>query len=314
MSIISGFIEALELGEEVTIDELSIFPVLRKGILRVSPLMDLDEAVDSGLFTVTEISEGGSVPELKVVNESDWRVIVFDGEELVGAKQNRVINITVIVRPNSTLIIPVSCVEQGRWSWHSRKFAASKAFMSPRMRGQKFSQVSASLERGAGFGSDQGAIWEEISSKAGRLGVDSRTRAMKDIFDRFHTSDSKLKKMVNHQEDQVGYLAFIRGGFAGGDIFSCKRLSERKFYKLMRSYHLDTLDESLEFSKIPVSKLFADLEASEVKKIKSPGAGSELRFLGSDIQGSAIVIDEEVAHLTILPKVSEQPKSRWWSL
>ena len=43
---------------------------------------------------ITEVSEGGSVPELRVVNKGDARILVLDGEELRGAKQNRVLNTT----------------------------------------------------------------------------------------------------------------------------------------------------------------------------------------------------------------------------
>ena len=56
------------------------------------------------------------MPELVVENPLDERVLLYDGEELVGAKQNRILNVSVLVEAKSTLTIPVSCVEQGRWS------------------------------------------------------------------------------------------------------------------------------------------------------------------------------------------------------
>jgi hypothetical protein len=63
-----------------------------------------------------EVSRGGSVPELKVVNKSDRMLLILDGEGLVGAKQNRIVNTTILIAGNTTTVIPVSCVEQGRWS------------------------------------------------------------------------------------------------------------------------------------------------------------------------------------------------------
>ena len=63
-----------------------------------------------------EVSRGGSVPELKVVNKSDRMLLILDGEELVGAKQNRIVNTTILIAGNTATVIPVSCVEQGRWS------------------------------------------------------------------------------------------------------------------------------------------------------------------------------------------------------
>jgi hypothetical protein len=166
-----------------------------------------------------------------------------------------------------------------------------------------------------GFGSDQGAIWEELSTKAARMGVESSTGAMKDIFDEYHVPDSKLKESLGHQEKQVGFLAFIRGGFAGGDIFASERLSRRKFYKLARSYHLDALDKALSFPRVSTEAVIQQLTESRSELVKSPGIGKELRFLGKEIQGSAILLDEQVAHVTLFPKIeSERPRRRWWPL
>ena len=63
---------------------------------------------------MTEVGEGGTVPELKVINKSPRMILILDDEELVGAKQNRIVNTTMLVQGNSIIIIPVSCVEQGR--------------------------------------------------------------------------------------------------------------------------------------------------------------------------------------------------------
>lgn len=54
------------------------------------------------------------MPELVVENPLAERVLLYDGEELVGAKQNRIVNVSVLVEAKSSLRIPVSCVEQGR--------------------------------------------------------------------------------------------------------------------------------------------------------------------------------------------------------
>ena len=81
----------------------------------VADYVTLDEALPRGL-RITEVDEAGSVPELVVENPLDERVLLYDGEELVGAKQNRILNVSVLVEAKSTLRIPVSCVEQGRWS------------------------------------------------------------------------------------------------------------------------------------------------------------------------------------------------------
>ena len=62
-------------------------------------------------------TEDGEVPNLSVTNSSDRPILIPEGEILVGAKQNRVVNVTVLVAARSTFKVPVSCVEQGRWRY-----------------------------------------------------------------------------------------------------------------------------------------------------------------------------------------------------
>jgi hypothetical protein len=81
--------------------------------------------VQRDLARVTEVSAIGGVPELKLINDADRPVLLLDGEELVGAKQNRILNVTVLAGAHSTIVIPVSCVEAGRWHHLSAEFAPS---------------------------------------------------------------------------------------------------------------------------------------------------------------------------------------------
>jgi len=57
----------------------------------------LDESLAGDLVDVTEVSEAGAVPELKVVNKGDKMLLLMAGEQLIGAKQNRVLNASIMV-------------------------------------------------------------------------------------------------------------------------------------------------------------------------------------------------------------------------
>ena len=103
-------------------------------------------ALARGWVTVTEVGEGGHVPELKVVNRGDVAVLLLDGEELVGAKQNRVLNLTILVPPQHTATIPVSCVESGRWRHVSHQFGSASRTQFAEGRAAKMRQVTSSLE------------------------------------------------------------------------------------------------------------------------------------------------------------------------
>ena len=58
----------------------------------------------------------------------------------MGAKQNRVINVTVLVAAGVKFVLPVSCVEAGRWRYQSRHFE-SKFCAPPSLRNKKLKAV-----------------------------------------------------------------------------------------------------------------------------------------------------------------------------
>ena len=84
----------------------------------------LDEALIQNLLEVTEVSSGGTVPALKVTNKSEHMVFLMAGEELVGGKQNRVLNASMLVPAKGEMPIPVTCVEAGRWGYKSGRFSS----------------------------------------------------------------------------------------------------------------------------------------------------------------------------------------------
>ena len=109
---------------------VSVFPLRAEFHSQLSYVLS-DEALAQGSVQVTEISEGGSVPELLVQNSGEYPVLFIEGEELIGARQNRVLNTSVLIGAGTTIRIPVSCVEQGRWSYRSRKFGSGGTSSSP---------------------------------------------------------------------------------------------------------------------------------------------------------------------------------------
>jgi len=125
----------LQVGDAVEHRGIVIAPLFP----RQSPVAEyatLEDALPLGLG-IDEVSEAGVVPELAVTNPTDSNVLLYDGEELLGAKQNRILNITVLVAARSTTPIPVSCVEEGRWSRRSASFAAAPHAAHPELRRRK---------------------------------------------------------------------------------------------------------------------------------------------------------------------------------
>ena len=131
---------------------------------------------------IAEVSDAGSVPHVTVSNLADQPLLLIDGEQLVGAKQNRILNTTVLIGAQATVTIPVSCVEQGRWGYRSPHFAPSDVSLFASARRAKAHAVTGSARAGRGHLSDQGRLWEAVAARAAEHAVPSPTGAMQDFY------------------------------------------------------------------------------------------------------------------------------------
>ena len=107
MQTITQTLQGLTIGQPQVFQNLSAIPLL----LRDAPqakYTTLAKAIADGFATITEVSEDGSVPELLLDNTGKDNVLVLDGEELIGAKQNRIANLTILAAAESRTVIPVS--------------------------------------------------------------------------------------------------------------------------------------------------------------------------------------------------------------
>lgn len=301
MKILNNFIENLYTGESITVNGLRLTPLFVREEGRL-PFLELEEALRQNLVEITEVSEQGSVPNLHVTNKSLSDILILDGEELLGAKQNRIVNTTIVVPAHSSVVTPVSCVEQGRWRYTSKEFSTGDSFSYPSLRRQKHRDVTSSLRATGSYTSDQSRIWDDISQKAARMDVTSDTMAMSDIFESRTESPEHLQQEVPHQEKQVGFFAFIKDGFAGGDVFGSAELCRKKLPKLVRSYYLDSLDEGVQFPAITVEQILRQIQSSEPEQFASIGKGTDVRFESKDVQGACKVVDEFIPHLIVFPK------------
>ena len=100
MQWLNEMLESVEVGEPVSSGLLTMVPLLGEASA-APPYLTLDEALEAKQLKVTELDEGASVPELLLLNEGELDVFLLDGEELVGAKQNRVLNLSVLARAKS---------------------------------------------------------------------------------------------------------------------------------------------------------------------------------------------------------------------
>lgn len=298
---IAGRLKDVKLGATQTYRNIAIFPIT-DGDGGAVNYITLPEALEARLLTVTEVSQGGSVPELKVTNNADTPVLLLDGEELAGAKQNRVLNTSVLVPEKQAIIIPVSCTEQGRWAYASEAFRDSGTVMSHSVRAMKTRSVSESLAADASFRSNQGEVWGGISELQAAAGVQSHTSAMRDVFEAHRGSLDEAIKAFPLVAGQIGILAVISGEVAGFDIVSRSAAYGHLHAKLLKSYVMDALVGKKKAGAETVAageaaRGFLDRAMRcEEKTFKSVGCGDDYRFKGDRMAGSALVHGDTVIH------------------
>ena len=280
------------------------------------PPYELLRPETSDLIKVTEVSDAGNVPTLRVQNMLEVRAFLMDGQELVGAKQNRILNTDVIVPARSELTIPVSCVEQGRWRRVSGSFRHGSS-SHHKLRLLKAATVEASLKAGAGHDADQGAVWDEVAACIDRSSAESATSALCDAYAKRRDELAKHRQSLVLPEQAVGIAAFHGGAFQGLDLFD--RHSTLKYFweTLLDSYAIDFLDAPVDPSapanpEGEIIRQHLDRAVSgNWRQFPSPGEGADWRLEDKQLTGAALVWEESVVvHLQLFPRVDVSGRQR----
>ncbi|MGH8695311.1 MAG: ARPP-1 family domain-containing protein [Burkholderiales bacterium] len=283
---------------------------VRHGTLTVVPLLG-PEAEEPGWLTlaeageavtVTEVSEAGAVPFLKVANGADRPVLLLDGEELVGAKQNRVLNTTVLVAARSTVVIPVTCVEQGRWAYRSHRFSGADTSLFASLRAKKAARVSAAVRETGQHLSDQGDVWQDLAGRARTYKVESPTGAMHAVYERYAADVAAARSALSARPGQVGALVFLGDQWAGLDLLASPGLFATAWPRLCAGYAADAIGSpEIGTPAEGPEAVLARLTATPIEPAPPVGLGQEFRLVGREVLGAALVMDDRLAHLAAFP-------------
>lgn len=297
----------IRIGAAQRHDTLTVFPLVTPGELEL-PYVPLARALEEDRITITEVGEG-TVPELQASVTSGAAVLILDGEQLIGARQNRMVNRSILLPGDSKVRIPVSCMEQGRWRHVTPTFSPGAQHCPAGVRRRARDQEAVYANTGApaplaALAGAQGTVWSAIREQARALGAHSDTMALNEYSDQRGEDVASRVRRFPFGDEQVGILAFLNGAPLGMDVIGGRALYAAYHERLLRGYVLDALGAKPEGAEVAAADAQAFLDAVRgAERVSSPtiGVGAYAALAGA-VVGGELEHEGRAVHLSAFPE------------
>lgn len=289
----------VEVGSPVEVGTLSVFPLLSSWT-DGPPYLTGPEAFEAGAITVSEL-EPPQVPSLAVHNLADVPVLLVEGETLVGGNQNRTMNVTVLCPVKTSIVVPVSCVEVGRWgAEHPMKRSTHHSpatLRAAKTNSIRYSEAEPKLRQ-----TDQGRVWQEVERQSIRHDVESATSALEDVQEAFEDKAGDSLSALEPIAEQVGVAYAIGPTVIGFDLFDRPSTLAQYLKGLVAGVALDAPQgEARRCAKKSVERFLAQVDSTNLYGAPGIGLGEEV-LLAGDIVGTGLAFDDILVHLAAFPK------------
>ena len=298
-------LDALAIGWPITRLGVSFFSVF----LAANELPTITTGEASGLI-VDELDEP-SVPALRVRNPSDKPVLVVEGEHFLGGKQNRAVNVTVLVPALADLEIPVSCLEQGRWG--SRRAARrDEEFTATSVRATNNTGVAESMRRRESRAGDQAAVWREVDAMLSRASVESATAAAADVKRAAHRRAPPRVAAIERLAargplpGQCGIVIAHGRWVTAMDLFGAPHLLAVHWRALIRSHLLESPAATGTPSATRVLQIVRRFASALAQVAPGLGLGVEHRMTNGRLVGHALTLKDAIVHAAFFTKGLEE--------
>jgi hypothetical protein len=238
-------------------------------------------------------------------------VLFLDGEHLEGAMQDRVLNASVLVAARHETVIPVSCVERGRWHYAAgrRDFAPGPDHAYTELRAMNAERI-ATTTRGNGVRlSDQGAVWADVERKRAQLRAGpSPTSSMRDAYEPRRTDLERIRRaFVAPGPEQTGVLAVAGGCVLALDVFDRASSLADYWDRLVRGYAIDALgtepvgsaEDAATASGFWGELMHPDADATAHEGV---GLGIDVILTSPKTLANALTWEGAVVHLAAFPR------------
>jgi hypothetical protein len=270
----------LHVGQGTTRGPLTVFPVWTDApSLGSAHLTGSNAPVD-----VAERSGSPAVDQLVVTNRADRPVLLLAGELLEGGMQHRALTVTTLLAPNQPTVLPVVCVEQGRWHGgqaHGRGSRRAPLSLLPHLE----------------HADAQGEVWRRVS-RFGAVAGPSATESLVDRLDTAAPDAPRLTVGLRPLAGQRGMVIGIAGRPAWLEIFGSGRSLTAHWAGLLDAASLDALGRPTVRTPGALARAFAErVESTDLTHTRSTGVGRRWQG-GGRIRVDSVRWAERTAHLS----------------
>lgn len=260
------------------------------------------EALRRGWVHLDEISDQGVVPELLVRNTGPYRVLFLEAEQLDGGKQNRIINVSVLAPAGKPTVVPVSCVEQGRWSARRESFSSCEHTPTTAIRFALKTSVTRSAKTGQGFLADQHRIWSEVSSAMNAHNAFSGTTSFSALHAARRVHREQYQRAFPWVEGATGLALGLGRDIVSIELFDRPETCAVAWPRLIAGHALDAmlLDEERPADPTVLEPVFRSAEVARWCTSSSPGEGTQLRTAFANFEASMLMLEESRVHASFV--------------
>ena len=245
--------------------------------------------------------ESASVPQIQVHNPTDSPLLIPAGKVLSGGRQTRTVNVSILVAAGSTIIIPVSCVEAGRWHGEHR-FEDSKRFASRRVRMDMQRGVARNVKNLRMKMSDQGAVWDSIDAELISRHLSSDTKNF--LFAEESLNDEKerfaaVQELLNEgPEPEQNGIAIAQGDeIVSVEMFASPDALKSSYEALIRSAIFDSPDKKVKSPSEDAVQAFLDqILSAETTEATGVGLGTEYHIENDKFVAHALAYEGKFLH------------------
>ncbi len=286
-------LERVAVGAPITRLGVSLFPLY---LHQVAP-----DIVAPGDDVAIEELEDAEVPTVRFTNGGGLPVLVPAGSTISGGRQNRMVNVSVLLPSAATLDVPVSCVQAGRWSGE-RAFTAGRSFAPRRVRRTNDLTVEHNLRHGRGTRADQSSVWATVDHELDREGARSDSRDLEDLTREVERDERRVAAIAElvargPLPGQCGVAVAHGARVLAADVFASPALLAQNWEPLVRSHLAELPAGHVSHPSVTrVVRFVRRFAAAQGARTEGAGAGIERHIATDRFAGQVLELDDILIH------------------